>query len=268
MTHFIREGLTFDVNEQGPTDGPTVLLLHGFPQDSGAWDDVVPALHEAGLRTLTFDQRGYTPSNISAATNDYGIPALAGDALAALDAVGAERAHVVGHDWGGAVAWHLAGTSSRVNSLTVLSTPHPAALTWSFTHSRQALSSYYMALFQLPTLPERFLSPRLYGFYRKTGLPRKHSTRYAARFAEPATLTGPMNWYRAALRYRSATPTSKVPTTYIWGRNDFALGEAAARRTAHYVRAEYRFLDIDAGHWLPETHPDFVAEQIVRHVRG
>ncbi len=267
MPYFTHDGLTFKTDENGPFDGPIVVLLHGFPQDSRAWDDVAPALHEAGLRTLTFDQRGYKPDNTPAGASAYGIPALAGDVLAALDAAGVERAHLVGHDWGGAVAWHLAGTSSRVDSLTVLSTPHPAALKWSFTHSRQALSSYYMALFQLPALPERFLSPRLYGFYRKTGLPRQHATRYAQKFADPATLTGPMNWYRAALRYRSATPKSKVPTTYIWGRNDFALGEAAARRTARHVGAEYRFVEIEAGHWLPETHPDFVAEQIVRQVR-
>ncbi len=268
MTHFRHEGLTFDVDEQGPAGGPVVLLLHGFPQDSRAWDDVVPALHEAGLRTLTFDQRGYTPGNTAAATSDYRIPALAGDALAALDAAGVERAHVVGHDWGGAVAWHLGGSSSRVTSLTVLCTPHPAALMWSFTHSRQALSSYYMALFQLPTAPERFLASRLYGFYRKTGLPRQHATRYAERFAKPASLTGPMNWYRAALRHRSVTPMSKVATTYIWGRSDFALGEAAAGQTARYVRADYRFVEIEAGHWLPETHADVVAQEIVRQVRG
>ena len=267
MPHFTHEGLTFDAHESGPSQRPIVVLLHGFPQDSTAWDNVIPRLHQAGLRTLTFDQRGYTSGNTAVAARDYGIPALAGDVLAALDAAGAERAHVVGHDWGGAVAWHLAGTSSRVDSLTVLSTPHPGALMWSFTHSRQALMSYYMALFQLPRAPERYLSPRLYGFYRKTGLPRKQAQRYAERFAHPATLTGPMNWYRAALRNRSATPTSKVPTTYVWGRNDFALGEAAAHRTARYVPASYRFVELEAGHWLPETHPDVVAAEIVGQVR-
>lgn len=262
---FSHEGLTFEVNDQGSLDGPCVVLLHGFPQDSGTWDAVVPLLHNEGLRTLTFDQRGYGPANNPQAVRAYGIHNIAGDVVALLDTAGVEHAHVVGHDWGGAVAWHLAGASpERLHSATVVSTPHPAALLWSFTHSRQGLSSYYMAAFQLPRLPERFLASRLLRMYRTSGLPEHHATRYAARFADPATLTGPMHWYRAALRSRATTRRSLVPTTYIWGRNDFALGPAAAARTSAYVRSEYRFVEIDAGHWIPETEPAVVAEEVVR----
>lgn len=268
IASFKHDHLIFGVHDQGPRAGSAVVLLHGFPQDASAWDDVIPALHEAGLRTLTFDQRGYGPSNTPTAVNAYGMRELAGDVIALLDAAGVESAHVVGHDWGGAVAWHLAGMSPRLLSVTVLSTPHPGALAWSFTHSTQALSSYYMALFQLPKLPERYLSSRLRGVYLRSGLPKSHAERYAERFTDPAALTGPMNWYRAALRHRSATRRSRVPTTYIWGRSDFALGAAAAQRTAEFVLSDYRFLDVDGGHWLPETHAALVADEIVHRVRG
>ncbi len=266
LSEFEHAGLTFAVRDHGPPNGPAVVLLHGFPQDSGTWDDVVPALHAAGLRTLALEQRGYGTNNVPTGARAYGVPAIAGDVLAMLDAAGIERAHVVGHDWGGAIAWHLAGTSPRVLSMTVLSTPHPAALIWSFTHSGQGRSSYYLALFQLPRLPERVLARRLHAFYVKSGLPEHHAARYADRFADPATLTGPMNWYRAMLRHRTKTPRSRVPTTYVWGNRDFALGSAAARHTAHFARSEYRFIEIAAGHWLPETHPGLVAEEIVRRV--
>ena len=165
-------------------------------------------------------------------------------------------------------AWHLAGTSERIISTTVLSTPHPAALSWSFSRSLQGISSYYMALFQLPRLPERALAPRLRSFYLKSGLPDSHAARYADRFADPAALTGPINWYRAMVRHPAKTPRSRVPTTYIWGNKDFALGSVAARRTASYARSEYRFLEIGAGHWLPETHAALVAEEIIHRVQG
>ncbi len=266
LSEFVHEGLTFPVHDRGPQHGPVVVMLHGFPQDSSTWDDVAPRLHSAGLRTLAFDQRGYAPHNAPARPSAYSVSSLAADVLVMLEAAGVEHAHLLGHDWGGAIAWHLAGTTSRVDSVTVLSTPHPASLIWSFTHSRQGLSSYYMALFQLPRLPERVLAPRLHDFYIRSGLPEKQAARYADRFADPATLTGPLNWYRAMLRHRTSSPRSRVPTTYIWGNRDFALGSAAARHTAHFVRSEYRFIEVPAGHWLPETHPALVAEEVIHRV--
>ncbi|MGB3258659.1 MAG: alpha/beta fold hydrolase [Ornithinimicrobium sp.] len=268
LTEFEHEGLHFSVRDQGPRSGSVVVLLHGFPQDARAWDAVVPVLHAAGLRTLALEQRGYGPDNAPREARSYSLRAIAGDVLAMLDAAGVDRAHLAGHDWGGAVAWHLAGTSDRIISTTVLSTPHPAALTWSFTRSLQGLSSYYMALFQLPALPERALAPRLRSFYLKSGLPDEHAARYADRFADPCALRGPINWYRAMLRHPAKTPRSRVPTTYVWGNKDFALGSVAARRTASYARSEYRFLEIEAGHWLPETHAGLVAHEIVYRVQA
>ncbi len=265
---FSHAGLTFPVTDQGPLGGVCVILLHGFPQDRSTWTGVTPLLNERGLRTVAFDQRGYAKTNTAPRRRDYSLDELAQDALAAMDAaVGPEgTAHVVGHDWGGALAWHLAGTSPRVRSATVLSTPHPAALMWSLPCSRQGLSSYYMGLFQLPRLPERLLAPRLAQFYRSSGMPPAAADRYAERFSNPADLTGPLNWYRSMPLHRTRTPRSRVPTTYVWGNKDFALGAVAAHRSAAYVRSDYRFIEIEAGHWLPETHPALVAEEILHRV--
>ncbi len=263
---FTHDHLRFAVCDQGPLAGAPVVLLHGFPQDQTTWNSVVGQLGAAGVRTLALEQRGYGRDNAPTEVSRYRLDMLAGDVLAMLDAAGVERAHVVGHDWGGVVAWHLAGTSDRVLTMTSLSTPHPAALVRSMVRSTQALSSYYVALFQLPALPERVLAPRLHGMYRRTGLSPADADRYAARFAEPSQLTGPINWYRALLRHRVRTPRSRVPTTYLWGRQDFALGAAAARASADFARVDYRFAEIEAGHWLPETAPVIVAEEILRRV--
>jgi pimeloyl-ACP methyl ester carboxylesterase len=263
------------VRDEGPRGGEVVLLLHGFPQDGSCWDEVVPLLHAAGLRTLAPDQRGYATTARPDATSAYDIDALVGDALAVLDASGPATAHVVGHDWGGALAWHLAARHpDRVASVTVLSTPHPAALAEAMVRSTQPLMSWYTVAVQAPVLPEVVLARTLPLLLRRSGLPQEHAERYAARLSEPADLRGPLGWYRAAARRmlrpgRGTDPgTVDVPTTYVWGRHDPALGRSAAERTRRHVRGPYLFVELDEGHWLPECRPAEVAEAVLDRVRS
>jgi pimeloyl-ACP methyl ester carboxylesterase len=266
---FHRGDLTFPVLDHGPADGAPVVLLHGFPQDATAWSGVTPLLVDAGLRTLAPDQRGYAATARPRGRRAYTLDQLSLDVVTLLDSAGLEKAHVVGHDWGGVVAWHLASRhSDRVATLTVLSTPHPAAYVWSLRHSTQAVTSSYMAFFQVPKVPELVLRHRLEDFYVRSGLPRETAQRYAPRFSERGALTGPLSWYRALPLTRTRTGRSRVPTTYVWGRHDPALGRAAAARTSHYVTVDYRFLEVEAGHWLPETHPGLVASEVLRRVEG
>src|SRR5215217_5446294 len=125
--------MTFDVRDSGPPGGDAVVLLHGFPQTSTSWDDVAARLNQAGFRTLAPDQRGYSPGARPRGRSAYRVSECAADVLALLDAAGLESAHVVGHDWGGFVGWQLGGRhADRLRTLTVLSTPHPAAMTRAF----------------------------------------------------------------------------------------------------------------------------------------
>ncbi len=190
--------------------------------------------------------------------------------VALLDAAGVDRADVVGHDWGGLAAWAVAGLHpGRVASLTVLSTPHPAALAWSFTHSTQGLRSWYMAFFQLPWLPEHLLGPRLERQLRGTGVPASLAAEYARALQEPGALAGALGWYRGMSASRQDhIGHIVVPTTYVWGRRDFALGRAAALRTRRYVDAAYLFVELDAGHWLPEKYAGEVASLVLDRVRS
>lgn len=269
-----------EVRDEGPRSGTPVLLLHGFPQDSRCWNEVVPFLHEAGLRTLAPDQRGYAPGAIPRDVSAYRLPTLAADAICVLDSLGLDQAHVVGHDWGGAVAWRL-GTAhpDRVASLTVISTPHPRALVGSMTRSMQPLRSWYTFVIQVPVLPEILLSKTLVSVLRLSGLPLHLARQYAERLSSPSDLFGPLAWYRAVPRRlpwqllssgRSAGSSVAgrvtVPTTYVWGSRDPALGRAAAEATADQVTGDYRFIELDAGHWLPELHPEEVADAIVARV--
>ena len=166
------------------------------------------------------------------------------------------------------MAWHLAQFHPhRVRTLTVLSTPHPAAMKYAMRHSTQAWKSWYMLAMQVPRVPEAVIGWGLNRTgLRSLGLPAHHEAAYLAHLRSPGALTGP---YRA-IPTRAVpgagdplTPLA-VPTTYLWGRHDPYLGRVAAERTAAYCRGDYRFVDPDADHWLPEKHPRIVAEEILR----
>lgn len=271
-----RDGLVLDVRDDGPPEAEAVVLLHGFPQDSRCWDEVAPLLHAEGLRTLAPNQRGYSPGAAPTEVTAYRVETLAADVLAVLDDAHLGSAHVVGHDWGGAVAWHLgAHHPERVRSLTVLSTPHPSALARSMTRSLQPLRSWYTLAVQVPVLPEVVLSRTLGPALRLSGLPAEVAARYADRLADPSALRGPLSWYRAALRRPpwellrdGGDDVTGVPTTYVWGRHDPALGRNAAEGTKRHVHGDYLFVELDAGHWLPELHPAEVAGAVLERVRS
>lgn len=267
-------GLEFQVADEGPRDGEAVLLLHGFPQDHTSWDGLVPGLHEAGYRTIAPDQRGYSPGARPTATTDYCMAPLVADALAILDALEVDRVHVVGHDWGGAVAWALASEApERVASLTVLSTPYPGAMKAVALRSTQLLKSWYMGMFQVPGLSERVLRPGGRGWRALSqGLPRAASEHYATRAQVPGALPAMLRWYRAlpldAVRPSIAWHRIGVPTLYIWGQRDPALGRAAAEATAGFVTGPYTFVALpDHGHWLPESAADEVLPLLLQQIR-
>jgi pimeloyl-ACP methyl ester carboxylesterase len=292
MHQCTRDGLVFDVRDEGPAGGEAVVLLHGWPQDHTAWRRVTPLLHAAGLRTLAPDQRGYSRGARPSGPTAYGMRELVADVVALIDQAGVDRAHLVGHDWGGAVAWAVAERHpERLRSLTVLSTPHHRAMTWAVRHGDQGLRSLYTVAFQLPVLPELLLQAGLPLALRGSGLPAEDVHRYAARFREPGAATAGLNWYRAlplrrglerlvhaalpggdggrnAARSAASRPRRiTVPTTYVWGSDDPALGRAAAERTGRYIASDYRFVELEAGHWLPETRPQRVAEEIIARAR-
>jgi pimeloyl-ACP methyl ester carboxylesterase len=271
---FRRDGLTFDVRDAGPPDGEPVVLLHGFPQDSAAWDEVAPGLHQAGLRTLAPDQRGCSPMARPRGRGRYRLRETTADVLALLDAAGLKSAHIVGHDWGGIVAWALgAWHPERVRSLSVLSVPHPAAMARAMVTSDQALRSYYMLAFQLPLLPEALLLSRggalLGTMLRRGGLSPESAANYVRRMREPGALSAMLGWYRALpLSGGDRVGTVRVPTLHVWSTGDTFLGRAGIEASAQFVDAPYRLEIVeDVSHWLPELAADRVAELVTEQVR-
>jgi pimeloyl-ACP methyl ester carboxylesterase len=274
-TQITARDLTFDARVAGPAAGRVVLLLHGFPESSRSWDAQLQALGQAGYRTVAFDQRGYSPGARPLNVEAYRMGELVADAVAVTDSLGVDRVDLVGHDWGGAVAWQMASRHpERVRSLAVVSTPHPAAFRVALADAEgdQAQRSWYMTWFQTPEEPERvFLendAAALRGIY--TGLPPDAVDEYVALFRQPGALTGALNWYRAAGRDLTVEigPIT-MPTLYVWSTNDIALGREAAEATAAHVEGPYRFEVLEGvSHWIPEEAPEILNSLLLEHLAG
>lgn len=266
--------LAFDVRVTGPEDGPPVILLHGFPENSLSWSAVAPLLAGAGLRVIAPDQRGYSPTARPAAVADYATDVLAGDVLGLADALGIGTFHLVGHDWGAAVAWHLAAHHrNRLRSLTAVSVPHLAAYGEALrSDPDQQQRATYIGLLRQPGRAEDVLlkdnAQRLRAMY--VGLvPPAQIESYVAQLSEPGALTAALNWYRAMRADLSSTPAVQVPTTYVWGDEDMALGRVGAEHCAEFVSADYRFVELaGVSHWVPEQAPGALAEAILARVNG
>ncbi|MDQ1747099.1 MAG: hypothetical protein QOD07_1362 [Frankiaceae bacterium] len=274
MQQYRNGDLTFDVDDSGPADGELVVLLHGYPENRGSWHAVTPLLTAAGYRVVAPDQRGYSPGARPLRRRDYRTQLLAGDVAALADAAGAGKVHVVGHDWGGAVAWAFASLhADRCTTVTSLCTPHPKALVASMVRSSQLARSWYMLLFQLPYLPELSLRGSGAKAARRkliaTGLPAEAADRYLAPLvADPAAARAALNWYRALPLSAPLRGSIAVPAMYVYPTGDAFLGRKAADLTARYVSAPYRYEVLDGlSHWLPEEAPEQVASLLLSHFR-
>jgi pimeloyl-ACP methyl ester carboxylesterase len=265
-------GYAFDAILRGPENGECVLLLHGFPQFADAWTDAIRSISEAGFQAVAIDQRGYSPGARPSAVEDYTVDRLISDVLGFADVMGAGRFHLIGHDWGGLLAWRLAANHpDRLISLTVLSTPHvDAFLTAVRTDDDQRERSKYIDFFQLPgEVAESLLladdAQRLRSSYQGK-LSARAVESNARRFAEKGAMRSALNWYRA-LDLNHRIGCIEVPTLYIWGEKDHYLGETAALETAKYISGSYRFERLrDASHWLLEEAGDRVVSLLLEHL--
>lgn len=272
ITSFERDGLTFDVVDDGPLDGPPVVLLHGFPQRATSWAKVTPLLGEAGFRTYVPDQRGYAPGARPRGRRAYAAPELVDDVVALIDRIDAP-VHLVGHDWGATVAWGVAARhADRLASLTAVSVGHSEAFKRALRTSDQALRSWYMVLFQLPFVPERLLSGKWFAqkFLGGSGMTDEMIARYRVEIVDAGALTGGLNWYRAIpFSISDEVPDGTVPTTFVWSDGDAALGRKMAELTAGHVDGPYDFIELaGASHWIPEERPAELAEAIISRARS
>jgi pimeloyl-ACP methyl ester carboxylesterase len=271
-------GFTFRYREAGPPDGEVVLLLHGFPQSSFEWRSQQAALAQQGFRTIAPDQRGYSPGARPEAVEAYDRDTLEADMVAVADALGISQFHVVGHDWGAVVAWHLAANHpDRVRTATIISVPHPMAFASAIAaDTEQQGKSGYIAVFRQEghvaeslLLGEDGKGERMREMYAAWNWSPEAIDEYMSLLTEPGALTGALNWYRA-IRFEDANLVDvTVPTTYIWSTDDMALGRAGAEATAAFCKGPYKFVVLDGvSHWVPEDEPERVTDEILERIRS
>jgi pimeloyl-ACP methyl ester carboxylesterase len=267
-------GFTFRGIGSGPSDGSPVVLLHGFPQTSFSWNHQLEALGKAGYRAVAFDQRGYSPGARPPDVADYKVANLVADVVGVADSLGFGRFDVVGHDWGGMVAWALASAHpDRLRSVTVLSTPHPHAFGAALAdpEGEQQKKSSYIEVFRQEGVAENVLlgdekdGQGLRVMFAASGLDSEEIEEFVRAMTEPGALTAALNWYRATdFESMSEVGPIEIPTMYIWSTEDIALGREAAEATAGFVEGPYRFEVLEGiSHWIPEMAPDQVNSLLI-----
>ena len=254
-------------------DGPTVVLLHGFPDFWYGWRHQIPALAGAGFRVLAPDMRGYNLSDKPKGIRSYRHEAVADDISGLIRHAGGGPAAVAGHDWGGFVAWYVRMRHPElVNRLIVLNAPHPGAWFREIRRPRQLIRSWYQFFFQLPRLPEAWIRARDFALLRsvlrhdsarRDAFTEADIGRYVAAMAQPGALTATLNYYRAAMRrnpFRLLREVRRIdaPTLLIWGEKDRYLGPWLThdlRGWAPNLRVECL---PDASHWVMADEPERV----------
>lgn len=269
--HYIdTNGVRLHVVQCGPAHGPLVLLLHGFPEFWYGWHRQLPALAAAGYRVWAPDQRGYNLSAKPRGVAAYAVKQLVADVLGLIDAAGQPQACVVGHDWGGIVAWHLAAQHpERVARVVILNVPHPAVFGRTLRRSgRQRRKSWYAFFFQLPWLPERLLRlgnwwagrQSLVSSSRRGTFSAEDLRRYQQAWSQPGAMRSMINWYRAAVRHPRPAGRVRVPLQLIWGRRDAFLEARMAEESLKYCDHGWlTYLD-KATHWVQHEEAQRVNE--------
>lgn len=259
-----------------PAAVPLVVLCHGFPESWWSWRHQMTALAAAGAWVVAPDQRGYHESDKPPDVGAYEVERLVGDVAGVIRGLGRERAIVVGHDWGGIVAWVLAETHpAMVERLAILNCPHPLTMRRGFRRPSQLRKSWYMFFFQLPFgIPERAIARDDFAYLRRIlladGLTPEDVVTHMHALGAPGALTAALHWYRAAIRrvVTGRTPAPRpisCPTLVIWGDRDRYLGRELSVPPAAFVAAA-RIVHIpDASHWVQQVAADRVSALLIEH---
>jgi pimeloyl-ACP methyl ester carboxylesterase len=260
------------VEAKPPGDAPLCLLLHGFPEFWYAWRHQIPVLRDAGDRVVAPDLRGYNLSGKPPGVASYRLEVLCADVEQLIAELGHNDAVLIGHDWGGLIAWHYAMRRPQtIRRLVVMNCPHPGHQLAMMASPRQLRKSWYMLFFQLPWLPERWAKRsgfsalrRVFRYdpQRRDAFSDEDIDRYVAAFSAGG-MKYPMHYYRALLRrnpfdaHKQLRPID-VPTQVIWGAADSALGLEYAEPPAKWVWDLRMDVIDDASHWVHADRPEKV----------
>ncbi|MDP6684969.1 MAG: alpha/beta hydrolase [Candidatus Marinimicrobia bacterium] len=256
--------------------GDGVILLHGFPETSHMWIDLIPLMVSEGYRVVAPDQRGYNPGSLPKKKSDFLIDKLCDDIFQIADKFEFDRFHLVGHDWGSSVGWAmLTIDTKRILSWSALSVPHLKAFMDAYnSDDEQKKKSRYVSFFKLPFLPEFYFSFNNYSNLKSLWYfsSEEQIEVYLQAFSKKRVLKSALNWYRANIGWKSSdiilkTEDVPTPTLLIWGNRDSAIGRTGVEGSEKYMKGPYTFLEMDAGHWLIQESFEEVSDAIIDHIK-
>ena len=264
--------LVFNCRVSGDKQNELIIFLHGFPETSHMWRRLMDRFSSLGYYCMAPDMRGYSPDACPGGSRHYKLARLGQDVLDLADAAGKHAFHLVGHDWGAVIGWHVAFHSpGRIQSWTALSVPHNRAFAHAFRNDgSQRQKSRYIRWFLLPVLPELMLRKNDFEKFKRLW---KHSTPeevedYLSVFRSKRSLTAALNYYRANIGKGKFERVGdiEVPTLFIWGRNDLAIGSVAAEGCHKYVKGPFTYVPLDGGHWLIQSNYTEVETAVQAHI--
>lgn len=264
--------LEFDCRVAGNENDELVMLLHGFPETSFMWNNLMPEIASLGFYCIAPNMRGYSEKACPKGESHYTIKKIAQDILNIANSLGKDKFHLIGHDWGAAIGWHIAYTNqNRILSWSAMSVPHNRAFGKAIKLDKdQKKRSRYIMWFLIPLLPEIMIRKSDFKVFRRLW---KHSgieevEDYLSVFRRKQSLTGALNYYRANLGKSKNEPIGdiKIPTLFVWGKNDIAIGAFAAECNHKYMKGDYTFLELEGGHWLIQTNYSEVKTAIIEHL--
>jgi epoxide hydrolase 4 len=256
-------------------DGPLIVLLHGFPEFWFSWRLQIEPLAAAGFRVVAPDMRGYNLSSRPDGVDAYGVDKLATDIRGLIGELGAESAMVVGHDWGGTVAWATAMYHPEaVDRLAIFNAAHPRKLNDGLRHPSQLRKLWYFFFFQLPALPDRIVRASNFRFFRRyqrdarPPYTAEETKRYVESWSQPGAPVALLNYYRAAVRQSKQVQAQlkpiSAPTLIVWGQRDRYLGPDLAEPSGDDVPGLDRVERLaNASHWVHHDEAERVTQLLI-----
>lgn len=270
------DDLIFDCRTDGDKENELVIFLHGWPETSYMWKKLMSHFSEKGFYCVAPNLRGYSKDACPKGKKQYSLDKLANDILGVSKFLNTQKFHLVGHDWGAIIGWKIVHDhQDSILSWTGISVPHLQAFGKAIVvDTEQRKMSQYVKNFQLPYLPEEGIRKDDFKILRKLW---KNSEPgeiddYLKVFRKPKQLTASINYYRSNYTLLKKAAKDKilgdinVPTLFIWGKKDIAIGSYAVNESHQYMKSDYEFIELDSGHWLIQTKYTELENAITKHI--
>nr|WP_299345177.1 alpha/beta hydrolase [Allomuricauda sp.] len=270
------DNFVFDCRIDGKEEDELVIFLHGWPETSYMWKKLMSSLSKKGFYCVAPNLRGYSKEACPKEIEQYSLDKLAKDVVGIFKSLNKQNFHLVGHDWGALIGWKLSHDhQDKILSWTGISVPHPQSFGKAMVMDEEQIKmSQYVKNFQIPNLPEEQIRKDDFKTLRKLWehCPDDQIEDYLKVFSEPNQLTATLNYYRSNYKLlKSAVQTEilgdiHVPTLFIWGNKDIAIGSSSVSEHHQYMKNEYEFLELDSGHWLIQTKYQELKKAITNHI--